>query len=162
MRRSAVATWQSPSLRRHPRAGNPLPPVVEARFYEVTCQIALTLNLVDPNHIVISEDVFWTLLEQSAELASRFDLDAERLAALEAHGIFCDGDGKSAFFPIVFQTLRRRPRLRNRPAAWRIARRRCPNATFRIAARTASAPQGHASALIADRGRPAWCATRIA
>jgi hypothetical protein len=37
---------------------NPLPTVVDAKFYEVTCQIALTSHLVDLNYIAFSEEVW--------------------------------------------------------------------------------------------------------
>ena len=37
---------------------NPLPTVVDRKFYEVTCQIALTSHLVDLNYIAISAEVF--------------------------------------------------------------------------------------------------------
>lgn len=40
---------------------NPLPTVVDAKFYEVTCQIALTSHLVDLNYVAFSKAVWDTL-----------------------------------------------------------------------------------------------------
>ncbi|MAT88184.1 MAG: C4-dicarboxylate ABC transporter [Aestuariivita sp.] len=37
---------------------NPLPTVVDAKFYEVTCQIALTSHLVDLNYVAFSKSVW--------------------------------------------------------------------------------------------------------
>ena len=46
---------------------NPLPTVVDAKFYEVTCQIALTSHLVDWNFIAFSKEVFDNLTEEQQQ-----------------------------------------------------------------------------------------------
>lgn len=46
---------------------NPLPTVVDAKFYEVTCQIALTSHLVDWNFIAFSKAVFEELTEDQQQ-----------------------------------------------------------------------------------------------
>jgi TRAP-type C4-dicarboxylate transport system substrate-binding protein len=46
---------------------NPLPTVVDAKFYEVTCQIALTSHLVDLNYVAFSKAV-WDSLTPSSRL----------------------------------------------------------------------------------------------
>jgi TRAP-type C4-dicarboxylate transport system substrate-binding protein len=57
---------------------NPLPTVVDARFYEVTNQIALTSHLVDLNYLAISAEVFNSLTaEQQAQLQAAADAAAE-------------------------------------------------------------------------------------
>lgn len=46
---------------------NPVPTVVDSKFYEVTCQIALTSHLVDLNYVAFSKEVFDSLTpEQQA------------------------------------------------------------------------------------------------
>ncbi|MEX0348928.1 MAG: TRAP transporter substrate-binding protein DctP [Paracoccaceae bacterium] len=57
---------------------NPLPTVVDAKFYEVTCQIALTSHLVDLNYVAFSKAV-WDQLspEQQAEVQAAADAAAE-------------------------------------------------------------------------------------
>lgn len=45
---------------------NPLPTVVDAKFYEVTEQIALTRHLVDLNYIAISKEI-WDGLDQTQQ-----------------------------------------------------------------------------------------------
>ena len=46
---------------------NPLPTVVDSKFYEVTCQIALTSHLVDWNFIAIGEEVFQSFTPEQQE-----------------------------------------------------------------------------------------------
>ncbi len=57
---------------------NPLPTVVDAKFYEVTKQIILTSHLVDLNYIAISKE-FWDNLtpEQQATMQQAADAAAE-------------------------------------------------------------------------------------
>ena len=57
---------------------NPLPTVVDAKFYEVTNQIILTSHLVDLNYIAISKE-FWDNLtpEQQATMQEAADVAAE-------------------------------------------------------------------------------------
>lgn len=43
---------------------NPLPTVVDAKFYEVTCQVALTSHLVDLNYVAFSKAVWDELSEE--------------------------------------------------------------------------------------------------
>ncbi|MGP1355355.1 TRAP transporter substrate-binding protein DctP [Roseicyclus sp.] len=57
---------------------NPLPTVVDARFYEVTNQIALTSHLVDLNYLAMSAEVFNSLTpEQQAQVQAAADAAAE-------------------------------------------------------------------------------------
>lgn len=57
---------------------NPLPTVVDAKFYEVTNQIVLTSHLVDLNYIAISAEVFNALTpEQQDTLQKAADAAAE-------------------------------------------------------------------------------------
>ncbi|NIZ15052.1 TRAP transporter substrate-binding protein DctP [Phaeobacter sp. HF9A] len=57
---------------------NPLPTVVDAKFYEVTCQIALTSHLVDLNYIALSKATWDSLsAEQQATLQQAADDAAE-------------------------------------------------------------------------------------
>ncbi len=57
---------------------NPLPTVVDAKFYEVTKQIVLTSHLVDLNYIAISKKVFDSLTpEQQAAVRKAADDAAE-------------------------------------------------------------------------------------
>lgn len=84
---------------------NPLPTVVDARFYEVTCQIALTSHLVDLNYIVISEEVFQSftpeqqaIVQQAADDAA--ELGRQRQLALEAElGAFLEENGLTLYEP---------------------------------------------------------------
>jgi TRAP-type C4-dicarboxylate transport system substrate-binding protein len=46
---------------------NPLPTVVDSKFYEVTNQIALTAHLVDLNYLTISKVVFDSLTPEQQE-----------------------------------------------------------------------------------------------
>jgi len=57
---------------------NPLPTVVDSRFYEVTNQIVLTSHLVDLNYIALSEAVWQSLdADQQATLQAAADAAAE-------------------------------------------------------------------------------------
>lgn len=57
---------------------NPLPTVVDAKFYEVTKQIALTSHLVDLNYIAMSKKVFDALTaDQQATVQAAADEAAE-------------------------------------------------------------------------------------
>jgi TRAP-type transport system periplasmic protein len=57
---------------------NPLPTVVDAKFYEVTNQIVLTSHLVDLNYIAINAEVFNSLSpEQQAKVQEAADAAAE-------------------------------------------------------------------------------------
>ncbi|MFC6637186.1 C4-dicarboxylate ABC transporter [Sulfitobacter sp. JBTF-M27] len=57
---------------------NPLPTVVDAKFYEVTNQIVLTSHLVDLNYIAISAELFNGLTaEQQATVQAAADAAAE-------------------------------------------------------------------------------------
>lgn len=57
---------------------NPLPTVVDAKFYEVTNQIVLTSHLVDLNYIAISKGVWDSMsADQQAKLQAAADAAAE-------------------------------------------------------------------------------------
>ena len=57
---------------------NPLPTVVDAKFYEVTCQIALTSHLVDLNYVAFSKSVWDGLTsEQQATVQEAAEAAAE-------------------------------------------------------------------------------------
>lgn len=57
---------------------NPLPTVVDAKFYEVTCQIALTSHLVDLNYVAFSKSVWDELTpEQQTTVQEAADAAAE-------------------------------------------------------------------------------------
>lgn len=57
---------------------NPLPTVVDAKFYEVTCQIALTSHLVDLNYVAFSKAVWDSLTaDQQATVQAAADAAAE-------------------------------------------------------------------------------------
>ncbi len=57
---------------------NPLPTVVDAKFYEVTCQVALTSHLVDLNYVAFSKAVWDGLTEeQQATVQAAADAAAE-------------------------------------------------------------------------------------
>lgn len=79
---------------------NPLPTVVDARFYEVTNQIVLTSHLVDLNYITISENVWQgmtpeqqAVVQQAADDAAelgrqrQLQLEEELVAFLEEQGM---------------------------------------------------------------------------
>ncbi|WP_121632391.1 TRAP transporter substrate-binding protein DctP [Tropicibacter alexandrii] len=57
---------------------NPLPTVVDAKFFEVTCQVALTSHLVDLNYIAFSKEVWDGLTpEQQEAVQAAADAAAE-------------------------------------------------------------------------------------
>lgn len=79
---------------------NPLPTVVDAKFYEVTKQIALTSHLVDWNFIAISAEVFNKLSAENQEAltqaaiaaadsgrAAQLGLEDELVSFLEEQGL---------------------------------------------------------------------------
>jgi TRAP-type C4-dicarboxylate transport system substrate-binding protein len=79
---------------------NPLPTVVDAKFYEVTCQIALTSHLVDLNYIAMSEAVWQSLsaeqqvtVQAAADAAAavgrlrQLDKEASLAAFIEENGV---------------------------------------------------------------------------
>ena len=72
---------------------NPLPTVVDAKFYEVTCQIALTSHLVDLNYIAFSKAV-WDELTPDQQLTVQRAADAAaawgRLKQLEKENNLAD------------------------------------------------------------------------
>ncbi len=55
---------------------NPLPTVVDAKFYEVTCQIALTSHLVDLNYVAFSKAVWDELTEEQQAVVKKAAEDA--------------------------------------------------------------------------------------
>ena len=86
---------------------NPLPTVVDSRFYEVTGQIVLTSHLVDLNYIALSEAVWQGLdSDQQATLQAAADAAAEagRARQLELEGelvAFLEEQGLSVYEPDV-------------------------------------------------------------
>lgn len=57
---------------------NPLPTVVDAKFFEVTCQVALTSHLVDLNYVAFSKEVWDGLTpEQQEAVQAAADAAAE-------------------------------------------------------------------------------------
>ncbi len=57
---------------------NPLPTVVDAKFFEVTCQVALTSHLVDLNYVAFSREVWDGLTpEQQEAVQAAADAAAE-------------------------------------------------------------------------------------
>ncbi|WP_341863737.1 TRAP transporter substrate-binding protein DctP [Gymnodinialimonas sp. 57CJ19] len=86
---------------------NPLPTVVDRRFYEVTNQIVLTSHLVDLNYIAISEAVWQEFTpEQQAIVQAAADEAAElgrtRQLALEDELVaFLEGEGMAVYEPDV-------------------------------------------------------------
>ena len=86
---------------------NPLPTVVDAKFYEVTKQIVLTSHLVDLNYIAMSAELFNGLsAEQQATVQSAADAAAEagRQAQLQKETdlvAFLEEQGMSIYEPDV-------------------------------------------------------------
>ncbi len=84
---------------------NPLPTVVDARFYEVTCQIALTSHLVDLNYVTISEEVWQSMTEEQQAVVQQAADDAaelgrQRQLQLEAElGAFLEENGLTLYEP---------------------------------------------------------------
>ncbi len=84
---------------------NPLPTVVDRRFYEVTNQIALTSHLVDLNYIAISAEVF-NSMDAAQQLAVQRAADAAasvgRLRQLELENnlaAFLEDNGVEVYTP---------------------------------------------------------------
>jgi TRAP-type C4-dicarboxylate transport system substrate-binding protein len=84
---------------------NPLPTVVDRKFYEVTNQIALTSHLVDLNYIAISAETF-NSMEPAQQLAVQKAADAAasvgRLRQLELEGsltAFLEENGVEVYTP---------------------------------------------------------------
>ena len=86
---------------------NPLPTVVDAKFYEVTCQIALTSHLVDLNYIAFSKAIFDGFTEeQQATLRAAADAaaDSGRAAQLQKEKelvVFLEENGLTVYEPDV-------------------------------------------------------------
>ena len=86
---------------------NPLPTVVDAKFYEVTKQIVLTSHLVDLNYLAISKSVFDGLTpEQQATLQTAADAAAEfgrqnQLAKEDELVAFLEGQGLDVYEPDI-------------------------------------------------------------
>ncbi|TYC52567.1 C4-dicarboxylate ABC transporter [Rhodobacterales bacterium] len=59
---------------------NPLPTVVDAKFYEVTKQVALTQHLVDLNYIAFSKAVWDELSEEQQKAVEKAAVDAAESA----------------------------------------------------------------------------------
>ena len=84
---------------------NPLPTVVDAKFYEVTCQIALTSHLVDLNYVAFSKAVWDNLTaEQQATVKKAAEDAAEsgRQAQLQKEadlGAFLEENGLTLYEP---------------------------------------------------------------
>lgn len=83
---------------------NPLPTVVDAKFYEVTNQIALTAHLVDLNYVAFSQAVWDELTEdqqatvrQAAEDAAQSGREAQ-LAKEDELVAFLEGEGGLAIY----------------------------------------------------------------
>ena len=86
---------------------NPLPTVVDAKFYEVTCQIALTSHLVDLNYVAFSKSV-WDGLSADQQVKVQAAADAAaavgRLAQLEKEAslaAFIESNGVEIYSPDV-------------------------------------------------------------
>jgi TRAP-type C4-dicarboxylate transport system substrate-binding protein len=84
---------------------NPLPTVVDAKFYEVTNQIVLTSHLVDLNYIAIGKGVWDSLTaDQQAKVQAAADAAAEsgRQKQLQKEAdlvAFLEGQGMSIYEP---------------------------------------------------------------
>ena len=84
---------------------NPLPTVVDAKFFEVTCQIALTSHLVDLNYVAFSKAVWDGLTpEQQAtvKMAAEEAAESGRQAQLKKEaelGAFLEENGLTLYEP---------------------------------------------------------------
>jgi TRAP-type C4-dicarboxylate transport system substrate-binding protein len=84
---------------------NPLPTVVDAKFFEVTCQIALTSHLVDLNYVAFSKAVWESLTpEQQASVQAAAEAAAEsgrqaQLAKEAELGAFLEENGLTLYEP---------------------------------------------------------------
>ena len=86
---------------------NPLPTVVDSKFYEVTCQIALTSHLVDWNYIAFSKEVFDSLtpeqqqtVQDAATAAADFGRE-QQLAKEEELVAFLEENGLTIYEPNI-------------------------------------------------------------
>lgn len=86
---------------------NPLPTVVDAKFYEVTKQIALTSHLVDWNFIAISAKVYQAMTAEqqaavtAAAIAAADSGRAAQLAKEQELVAFLEGKGMEIYEPDV-------------------------------------------------------------
>ena len=86
---------------------NPLPTVVDSKFYEVTCQIALTSHLVDWNFIALGEEVYQSLTpEQQEQITAAAEAAAQsgrekQLQLEEELGAFIEENGVEIYEPDV-------------------------------------------------------------
>lgn len=84
---------------------NPLPTVVDAKFFEVTCQIALTSHLVDLNYVAFSKAVWDGLSEEQQAIVKKAAEDAAesgRQAQLQKEadlGAFLEENGLTLYEP---------------------------------------------------------------
>lgn len=84
---------------------NPLPTVVDAKFYEVTNQIILTSHLVDLNYIAMSAEVFNAMTPEQQEAVqaaadAAAELGRQRQLQLEADLVsFLEEQGMSVYEP---------------------------------------------------------------
>ncbi|WP_299609630.1 TRAP transporter substrate-binding protein DctP [uncultured Tateyamaria sp.] len=84
---------------------NPLPTVVDAKFFEVTCQIALTSHLVDLNYVAFSKAVWDGLSEEQQATVKKAAEDAAesgRQAQLQKEvdlGAFLGENGLTLYEP---------------------------------------------------------------
>jgi tripartite ATP-independent transporter DctP family solute receptor len=84
---------------------NPLPTVVDAKFYEVTCQIALTSHLVDLNYVAFSKAVWDGLTPDQQAVVKKAAEDAAesgRQAQLKKEqdlGAFLEENGLTLYEP---------------------------------------------------------------
>jgi tripartite ATP-independent transporter DctP family solute receptor len=84
---------------------NPLPTVVDAKFYEVTCQIALTSHLVDLNYVAFSKAVWDGLSPDQQAVVKKAAEDAAesgRQAQLKKEqdlGAFLEENGLTLYEP---------------------------------------------------------------
>jgi len=84
---------------------NPLPTVVDAKFFEVTCQIALTSHLVDLNYVAFSKAVWDDLTPEQQEVVQKAADEAsesgrqEQLAKEEELVAFLKENGLEIYEP---------------------------------------------------------------
>ena len=84
---------------------NPLPTVVDAKFYEVTCQIALTSHLVDLNYVAFSKAVWDGLTADQQAIVQKAADDAaesgrqKQLQKEDELVAFLEGEGMTIYEP---------------------------------------------------------------
>lgn len=84
---------------------NPLPTVVDAKFFEVTCQIALTAHLVDLNYVAFSKAVWDGLSAEQQAIVQKAADDAsesgrQKQLQKEADLVaFLEGEGMTIYEP---------------------------------------------------------------